>query len=523
MSLNVGTQQLNSPTTWRNNKLRVAIFLLGILVLFTNKFSKLDTLVYDYLLTKNPPTIEKQTVIIAIDDKSINEIGRWPWSRDVHATLLNALATSKAKAIGFDILFTETDKEHPVRDSNFATAIEQNNSIVLAISPLAPQRNITAELLPISILADKSASIGHVDLEVDSDGFVRLLYLFAGWKESKWPSFSLALARLATPNKTYETTTLTSGNYWTRRQPILIPYTSPSGTIPAYSYIDILNKTIDINVFKNKVVIVGITAIGLSERFATPFSDNHQNMSGVEVNAHIVNGLINNKSILKAEPWLSHSLKFIIILLSILITYFIANLWLIPGLALQIILSIAVSALLLLSFNIWFEPALIIVAQILIYCLASFIHTKNSDRTIAVLEKYIGYDPVTLLPTQQELKKSIVKSLRQSNGNLNFAIVVINLGKFKNINELLGFKAGDHLLNIASTRINTCIDYKHECARYNGPEFTIFFRDISNEKQLNIYCDALYNLLGKPYQIQNEKFVLPISIGVSFTLNMLIK
>ena len=516
MNVNVGTQQSNSPTTWRSNKLRVAIFLLGILVLFTHEFSKLDTLIYDYLLTTTPPIIKKHTVIIAIDDKSINEIGRWPWSRDVHATLLDTLATSKAKAIGFDILFTEADKEHPVRDKNFATAIEKSNAVVLAIAPLAPQRNITAELVPLSILADKSAGIGHVDLEVDNDGFVRTLYLFAGWKESKWPSFSLALAMLATPNKTYETTTLTRGNYWTRRQPIHIPYTGTSGVIPTYSYIDVLNKNINIDVFKNKVIIVGITATGLSEKFATPFSTNHQNMSGIEINAHIVNGLINNKSILKAEPWLSHSLKFIIIVLSILVTYFIASLWLIPGLVIQIIVSITISALLLLGFNVWFEPALMIVAQILIYCLASLIHTNNRDRAIAVLEKHIGYDPVTLLPTQLQLKKSIVKSLRQSNGKLNFAIVVINIGKFKNVNELLGFKAGDHLLNIASTRINTCIDHKHECARYNGPEFTIFFKDILNEEQLNMYCNALHDLLGKPYQIQNEKFVLPISIGASF-------
>lgn len=516
MSLAVGTQPLNSPTTWRNNKLRLAIFLLGILVLFTNEFNKLDTLIYDWLLTKNPPVVEKNTVIIAIDDKSIGEIGRWPWSRDVHATLLNTLETSKAKAIGFDILFTEPDKEHPIRDTNFANAIERNNTVVLAVAPLAPQKNITSELLPFSILADKSAGLGHVDLEVDNDGLVRSMYLFAGWKESKWPSFSLALARLAKPNKTFETTTLTVGNYWTRRQPILIPYTSTSGSVPIYSYIDVLDKTIDVNTFKNKIILVGITATGLSERFTTPFSSNHQNMTGVEINAHIVNGLINNKFILKTEPWLSHSIKFVIILLSLLCTYFIANLWLIPGLVAQVLLSIGVSAFLLFGFNLWFEPALLIIAQILIYCLTSFIHTKNNHKTIAVLEKHIGYDPVTLLPTQQQLKKNIVRALRQSNGSLNFAIVVINLGKFKDVNELLGFKAGDHLLNIASTRINTCIEHKHECARYSGPEFTIFFKDISNKEQLSLYCDALYDLLGKPYQIQNERFILPISIGASF-------
>lgn len=516
MNLTVDNQQSNSSRTWRNNKLRLAIFLLGILVLFTNEFNKLDTLIYDWLLTNKPQIVEQSTVIIAIDNKSMAKIGRWPWSRDVHATLLNTLETSKAKAIGFDILFTEPDKSYPFRDTNFATAIEKNKSVILAIAPLAPQKTISAELLPIAILADKTAGLGHVDLELDSDGFVRSVYLFAGWKESKWPSFSLALAKLAQPNKTFETTTLTLGEHWTRRQPILIPYNNNPDPIPTYSYIDVLDKTVDISAFKSKVIIVGLTATGLSSGFSTPLSSNHNNMTGVEINAHIVNGLVDNKLILKVEPWLNYSLKFIIISLCLLCSYFIANLWLIPGLFLQMLVSISTSAVLLFGFNLWFEPALMIIAQILIYCLSSIMHTKSNHKKIAVLEKHIGYDPVTLLPTQQQLKSNIIKTLRQSDGKLNFSIVVINLGKFKDVNELLGFKAGDHLLNIASTRINTCIAQKHECARYNGPEFTIFFRDIANKEELNTYCDELHELLGKPYLIQNEKFILPISIGASF-------
>jgi len=516
MNLTVDNQQSNSSITWRNNKLRVVIFLFSILVLFTNEFNKLDTLIYDWLLTNKPQVVEQSTVIIAIDNKSMTKIGRWPWSRDVHATLLNTLETSKAKAIGFDILFTEPDEAYPFRDTNFATAIEKNKKVVLTVAPLAPQKTISAELLPLPILANKTAGLGHVDLELDSDGFVRSVYLFAGWKESKWPSFSLALAKLAKPNKTFETTTLTLGNHWTRRQPILIPYNNNSDSIPTYSYIDVLDKTVDTSTFENKVIIVGLTATGLSSGFSTPLSSNHKNMTGVEINAHIVNGLVDNKLILKVEPWLNYSLKFIIISLCLLFSYFIANLWLIPGLFIQILVSVTTSAVLLFGFNLWFEPALMIIAQILIYCLTSIIHTKNNHKKIATLEQHIGYDPVTLLPTQQQLKSNIIKILRQTNGQLNFSIVVINLGQFTDVNELLGFKAGDHLLNIASTRINTYIAQKHVCARYNGPEFAIFFRDIANREALNTYCNELHKLLSKPYLIQNEKFTLPISIGASF-------
>ncbi len=516
MSSTATTRQVKLPEMWQKNKLRAIVFLLGILILFTNEFSRLDTVIYDFLLRSNPPQVKQNTVIIAIDDKSISEIGKWPWSRDVHATLLSSLATSKAKSIGFDLLFAEADKAHPERDKHFATTIEDNQSVILTVAPRTPTNTTTGELLPIPILADESAGVGHVDLELDSDGLVRSLYLYAGWKESKWPSFALALAQLATPDVNYETTTLTLGNHWTRRQPVFIPYSGETGSIPTYSYIDVLSKTINPNVFKDKVIIVGITAMGLTPGFTTPLSSNHQNMSGVEVNAHIVNGILAKSTISHIEPWASHSIKFVIILLSLICTYFIPQVWLIPGALLQITTSVLVSAILLYSLNLWFEPALTIVTQLLLFSLASIINTHNTQKKIVDLEEHIGHDPVTLLPTQHQLKKNMVKALRHANGDIDFALVVINLGKFKEVNELLGFKAGDHLLNIASTRINTCIDNKHECARLNGPEFSIFFKGVKNQEQLSHYCDELYQLLGKPYQIQNESFTLPISIGASF-------
>lgn len=50
-----------------------------------------------------------EVVIIAIDDKSIKNIGRWPWPRSVFANIINIL--SEAKVIGFDILFTESEEQ----------------------------------------------------------------------------------------------------------------------------------------------------------------------------------------------------------------------------------------------------------------------------------------------------------------------------------------------------------------------------------------------------------------------------
>lgn len=70
----------------------------GLLVRF-------DNLHYDlgrYLTFKPAPA---DIVIVAIDETSLKSIGRWPWSRNVHADLVNKLKLEQARVIGLDIIF----------------------------------------------------------------------------------------------------------------------------------------------------------------------------------------------------------------------------------------------------------------------------------------------------------------------------------------------------------------------------------------------------------------------------------
>ncbi len=73
-----------------------------------------DNLVFDqYQRWKPRPYDFSEPVrIVDIDDESIHLIGRWPWSRETMATLVNALAKAGVAAIGFDVLFSEPDETH---------------------------------------------------------------------------------------------------------------------------------------------------------------------------------------------------------------------------------------------------------------------------------------------------------------------------------------------------------------------------------------------------------------------------
>src|SRR3546814_1285436 len=61
-------------------------------------------------LLDHPPS-SQQILLVEIDNESLQRIGRWPWSRETHAALINQIAKAKPKAIAYDVLFAEPRSE----------------------------------------------------------------------------------------------------------------------------------------------------------------------------------------------------------------------------------------------------------------------------------------------------------------------------------------------------------------------------------------------------------------------------
>ncbi|WP_309498241.1 CHASE2 domain-containing protein, partial [Sulfurovum sp.] len=77
-------------------------------------FQSLDNRVRDfYFKFRGPQKASDDVVIIDIDEKSIKELGQWPWERDKFAKILTNLTNSGAGIIGLDIVFAEADKTSP--------------------------------------------------------------------------------------------------------------------------------------------------------------------------------------------------------------------------------------------------------------------------------------------------------------------------------------------------------------------------------------------------------------------------
>lgn len=222
-------------------------------------------------------------VIIEIDERSIQKLGRWPWPRDLHAELLQTLKQSKA--VFFDVIFSDEDKQNPQADMAFAQALAQQESVLLPLylEQLGHQGQLL-EITPADIFYQAVDAIGHVHVSADPDGVVRSLYLREGVGSAYWPHISLALLNLLQPHQRDEAKVQTppyNAHSIARQEQRWLPMPSPEQGLVHFSYVDVVEGAVKPAALKNKIVFIGATAPGLGDIFTTSIG----NMAGVELNA----------------------------------------------------------------------------------------------------------------------------------------------------------------------------------------------------------------------------------------------
>ncbi len=272
------------------------VLLLGVLTPF-------DPLLND--LVYQPMRPSGQVVIIAIDQKSLDQFGPWPWPRTVHAGLIERLAAYRPRVIAFDVLFSQSAPEDP----GFAAAISRQGNVQLTTvgvqAAAYPQRAFTFPEFDVLLLPSlelrNTATIGHRMMTPDADGIVRRLPVAIGSSGILYPALGLTAARtyLGNPPLTYDLPNhhVTLG---TVAVPIddygrmLIDFTSLRDGIPTYSYADVLNGAIPANAFADKVVLVGATSNSEPETFATPLTTGNNITYNVVLEADVADMLLHN-------------------------------------------------------------------------------------------------------------------------------------------------------------------------------------------------------------------------------------
>ncbi len=185
-------------------------------------------------------------------------------------------------------------------------------------------------ILPIPSFLKASKGIGHINFAYDIDGKARrerLLYEYNGFYI---PSYTLKLATLYLnlPNRGINVdlgSTIYLGSLevpTTFSSELLIGFKGPEGSFKSFSYFDVINDKIPLNVFKNKLVLVTPSAAGIINPFSTPV-DNAMSLG--ELSANTIWSILNKESIQKM-PWNFSAKLFIIIAIGLVITFVLPRL-----------------------------------------------------------------------------------------------------------------------------------------------------------------------------------------------------
>lgn len=156
---------------WRSDWFTALAVILAVFVLSqtTRIVDVLDGRVYDSGMSASSRKASDEIAVIAIDLKSIENIGRWPWSREVHAKFIDKLAQAKVKVIGYPVFFSEPQIDKGYAYIKQVRDVVVNSGLDPATSPLhAPLLKILDEadvkLNTDGILATSIAGAGNVVL-----------------------------------------------------------------------------------------------------------------------------------------------------------------------------------------------------------------------------------------------------------------------------------------------------------------------------------------------------------------------
>ncbi len=281
---------------------------------------ELETLDFRFWLRPKIETTDK-VAIIEIGDDTIKKIGRFPFDRSYHALLIKALSEAGAKAIVFDIFFSEPHKND--RELEDAMRVSGNVYLPFVLEIQSANRDhipvasgyIAKELDNFTMLA---RGVGHINVIPDIDGKFRRTPLYIKYGNALYPSLSF-LAVCDYLGIREKDVRLLPGKYITCGPDIKIPLDEDSNIIvnfsggwgrsySHYSYADILQSyfakfsgsqpILNLAAFKDKVCIIGLTAVGTSDLHPTPFEPLYP---AVGIHAEIFNSILTRNFIERAS------------------------------------------------------------------------------------------------------------------------------------------------------------------------------------------------------------------------------
>ncbi|MGO1069433.1 CHASE2 domain-containing protein [Lysobacter sp. CA199] len=479
---------------------------------------RFDDFLYDLHLSHWAYPPDDDVVIVAIDDRSLNELGQWPWPRDIHAQMLDRLGYAGVRGVALDLVLTEADRNGDEHDRALATAMRRLGRVALPVTTAPLRQNgPPVEVLPTPVIATAATTLGHTDIELDAEGTTRGMYLKAGLGDSRWPALGLALIGMEPgtapnplPGLRRPASAQGSPYQWTRDHYVRIRFAGPPGTFGQVSYSDVLSGQVPADLLRGRWVVIGVTATGLVPSYLTPMSEEAR-MHGAEYQANVVEMLLHDRAIVPMSTlWqalLAAAMLVAVVLLMLQSRY--QRPLLIASVA--ALLTAAGSVTLLRMGNLWFPPATTILMICVAYLAWMIGHLRHWRREA-------NLDTLTRLGNRRRFDHVLLNELaaaRRARAPLSLALIDVDY--FKAYNDSVGHRAGDKLLQkIAEIIASHARRPRDLAARFGGDEFAVILPDTHVEGAARVadgILDDMRKLDARYGQGQDDQRV-SLSIGL---------
>ena len=545
-------------------KISLVIVFIAIILYFMNipflRFMELKTL--DLRTVSRGERCPGGDIVIAtIDEKSLAELGRWPWPRSTIAKLVDTLKEYEAKVVGFDIVFAEPADT----DAILSRSIKRAENVTLGYFFHTAEKEIAylskketqkgaeniayskyqivqftgkpdESILPkacavaanVEPLSDAAENSGHFNYFPDSDGTIRWSPLVIEFGDNFYPPLSLSvlLQYLDWPMITLKMTdfgvegikigdidipTSESGR-------MLINYLGPAKTFPHYSITDIINGRLKPALFKDKIVLVGATATGIYDMRVTPFSTI---FPGIEIHATVIDNML-HQTFLKRPGWTGLLDIAAIFFFGLIIGIVLPRVRAVPGVFLSFLLLVTyvlINRFIFSHYNLWLNLVYPVLTILIVYICITIYKYITEERE---KKKIRGAFQYYLTPSViNEVLKDPSK-LKLGGEKKYLTVLFSDIRGFTTVSERLSPEELVHLLNEYLTAM-TGVVFKHEglLDKYMGDAImAVFGAPLPQEDHPARTCSTALGMMEELKTLQKKwadegRPVLDIGIGVN--------
>ncbi len=533
--------------------------------IFSSFFSVAENRSFDYRQTirvmHKRPLPNKDIVLLAIDDASVemlwDKYGEWPIPRNIYADVINYIETQRPQAIIFDMMFIKSVRSQKDADKYFIETMNKYDNIYTGLNfdnqefevrkPAdLPERiklnidnkssvnfknkyNFTNCRVILQELLNGNVQVGLTNVRRSGDGIIRAVAPIMIYKEDYYPYLSFKAGsdylRLNRDNN-FVIDSKKNIIVSDTKVPLnkdgetILNWYGQSGThtnIPFYKIINEMEgKNINKFNFKDKIIIVGTTAMSLHDTKSVPIQADIY--PGAEVHATFINNLLDNNFIKKTERWANLLIIIsVIAIVGAIAMFSTSTLFAVLSTILFTIAYLFISYYTMDIFNLWIPVVFPVIAIVLAFTLSLLAKYLMKSRDFEYQYKLATIDGLTELYNhryfQDTLKQQIEISRRY---NQPVSLIICDIDFFKKFNDTYGHQAGDAVLRQVAQTLKKNSRTTDFVCRYGGEEMSIILPNTGVDEALLLANRICASVSEKPFHLTPlDTAPVTISLGVA--------